>query len=73
MSTAEVIDPSKIIPFEKCSVDKLPFDVHKHIRNLAPGAHPSPEKVATALENGMELQQNQTWVKDYTKRLRQAA
>lgn len=48
-------------------VDRIPFEVSKHIRNLPDGYHASPEKVATALENGIQLLDNQTWVMNYTK------
>ena len=43
------------------------FDVSKHIRNLPYGRHASAEKIATALENGFVLSENQTWVVDYAK------
>lgn len=41
----------------------------KHIRNLPEGWKPSLEKVVTALDIGIELAENQTWVKDYVKPL----
>ena len=47
--------------------DAIPFDVAKHIRNLPAGWHASPDKIATALENGFELAEGQTWVSDYMK------
>ena len=45
----------------------IPFDVSKHIRTLPEGWRASPEKIATALENGFELAEGQTWVIDYAK------
>ena len=65
------ISETKVV---ECIVaEKKPFEVHKHVRNLAPGWHASPEKIATACENGIELMKNQTWVKDYTKGLEEVA
>lgn len=46
---------------------QVPFEVDPHIRNLPSGWHASPEKKATALENGFELQEGQTWVSNYVK------
>ena len=47
--------------------ETIPFDVAKHIRNLPDGWHASADKIATALENGFELAEGQTWVSDYMK------
>ena len=47
--------------------ETIPFDVAKHIRNLPEGWHASADKIATALENGFELAEGQTWVADYMK------
>ena len=47
--------------------ESLPFDVSKHIRNLPEGWHASADKVATALENGFDLAEGQTWVMHYAK------
>ena len=44
-----------------------PFEVGKHPRNLPEGWTPSPEKIASALENGFELSERQTWVRTFTK------
>lgn len=44
-----------------------PYDVSKHIRNLPKGQRASAEKIATAMENGFELKEGQTWVTDYVK------
>ena len=74
-SYAQVTDIAKAVsePVQSITtsaqIDKIPFDVHKHVRNLPDGYHASPEKVATALENGIELLNNQTWVVNYTKGL----
>lgn len=69
----EVINPPTLMIADSITDDKIPFEVQKHVRNLAPGYHPSPEKIATALENGILLLPNQTWVKDYTKGMAAAA
>ena len=47
--------------------EMIPFDVSRHIRNLPNGWHASADKIATALENGFELADGQTWVTDYVK------
>jgi len=60
---------SKATLIDNTGITKLPFEVQKHIRNLHPGYHPSPEKIATASENGINLRPHQTWVKEYMKRL----
>ena len=43
----------------------IPHDVVKHVRNLPLGQRASEKKIATALENGFELAEGQTWVIDY--------
>lgn len=43
------------------------YEVRRHIRNLPRGWKASPEKIATALENNIVLQQGQTWVDTYEK------
>ena len=43
------------------------IEISKHIRNLPEGWKPSLEKLNTALMNGFELAENQTWVDDYPK------
>ena len=45
----------------------IPINVREHIRNLPNGHHPSPEKVADALELNIPLKPNQTWVKPYIR------
>lgn len=47
--------------------DRSPVDVTGHLRNLPTGQHASPEKIATAAENGFMLGNGQTWVSDYSK------
>lgn len=47
--------------------DVIPFEVSMHIRKLPKGQHASPAKIATALENGFELMNGQTWVESYVK------
>ena len=47
--------------------EQLPFEVSKHIRNLPDGWKASAEKIATALENGIILEDGQTWVDNYMK------
>ena len=47
--------------------DRIPFEVRRHIRNLPDGWHPSPEKIAEALNNSIVLVDGQTWVESYTK------
>ncbi|MDE6748542.1 MAG: hypothetical protein K2K21_05680 [Lachnospiraceae bacterium] len=69
VNVVDVINPPALMVVDNTTIDKIPFGVQKHVRNLAPGYHPSPEKIATALENGIELLPNQTWVRDYIKGL----
>ena len=45
----------------------IPVNVCEHIRNLPNGHHPSPEKVAEAIELDIILKPNQTWVKSYIR------
>lgn len=68
---------NKIVPLipetiQKTVVD-IPFNekiinVSKFIRNLHEGWKASPEKLESALKYGFELEPNQTWVDDYSKR-----
>lgn len=44
-----------------------PFGVCGHPRNLPKGWNASAEKIALALEQGIELKERQTWVKNYLK------
>lgn len=43
-----------------------PHKVNGHVRTLPIGHHASPNKIATALENGFDLLEGQTWVADYS-------
>lgn len=54
------------IAVEVTTTEKI-IDVNKHIRNLSLGHKASPEKLLSAIENGMELSANQTWVDAYSK------
>ena len=49
------------------SINEKIIDVSRHIRNLHEGWKASPEKLASALEYGIILEENQTWVIDYLK------
>ena len=49
------------------TIDRIPFEVSKHVRDLPEGRHASPEKIASALENDFVLMDGQTWVKSYMK------
>lgn len=44
-----------------------PFGVCGHPRNLSDGRNASAEKIAQALENGIELREHQTWIENYLK------
>lgn len=72
---SEAVDSVELpvaVPLNHITANKMAFDVQKHIRNLPQGYHPSLEKIETALENGVELAPNQTWVRDYKKGLEAA-
>ena len=56
--------PEIILPSDD---PRLPFEVSRHIRNLPEGWHASPEKIATALANNIDLMDGQTWVDNYMK------
>lgn len=45
----------------------ISFEVDPHIRDLHPGWHASPEKIATAAAHGFDLKDGQTWVEAYIK------
>jgi hypothetical protein len=65
-----VVDVIPEIPTEKVSKiinNGEPFGVCGHPRNLPKGWNASAEKIALALENGTELGEHQTWVKNYLK------
>ncbi len=54
------------IAVEVTTAEKI-IDVNKHIRNLPLGHKASPEKLLSAIANGIELSANQTWVDAYSK------
>ena len=55
--TFEVVKPAcEIIKYPNQRVYDTPFNVSAHVRNLPAGRHPSAEKVAIALEHGIELE-----------------
>ena len=57
---------SSISPASEVEEDNVkPHHASKHIRNLPKGHKASPEKVATAKENGFDLKENQTWVEEH--------
>ena len=68
-----IIDVPPIIPdavqsvANDISINEKIIDVSRHIRNLHEGWKASPEKLASALEYGIILEENQTWVIDYLK------
>ena len=62
-----VVNIDDVVDDQVCLKETSPFNVDKHIRNLPDGWMPSPEKIATAAENGFDLQPGQTWVDEYTK------
>lgn len=65
----EIVPPLEVIaPSSQPVSDSFPFEVSKHVRTLSEGRHASPEKIASALENGFALSDGQTWVKTYMKR-----
>ena len=43
------------------------MSVLSHYRKLPIGHKPSAEKIATAVANGFEIAENQTWVDSYTR------
>lgn len=49
------------------NVEKMPFEVSPHIRNLHKGWSASQDKVEAALEHGFVLNEGQTWVESYKK------
>ena len=46
---------------------QAPCDVKEHVRKLPKGWNPSPEKLAEAEENGIELEPGETYVRKYHK------
>lgn len=67
---ASLKEASYIIPIldeDTKMQDIITIPVNGFRRNLQEGQRPSPLKVATAVENGFELGENQTWVRPYVK------
>ena len=52
-------------PFAEESIKVI--DIEPFLRNLPKGNHPSAEKIASALEHGFLLDENQTWVDKHTR------
>ena len=64
----QVIQPvSEIAPTVARHATLVLFEVDPHIRDLHPGWHASPEKIATAAAHGFVLKDGQTWVEAYVK------
>ena len=66
-ATENVVKATRTAAETAHNAEVIPFEVAKHIRNLPDGWHPSPGKVATAMENGVKLAEGQTWVGGYWK------
>ena len=66
-ATDDVVKTTSVAVETAHNPEVIPIEVAKHIRNLPDGWHPSPEKVATALDNGVILAEGQTWVDGYWK------
>lgn len=58
---------SEIVSSVTSESEVIPFAVSMHIRNLPDGCHASPEKIAEALMNGIDLADGQTLVTGYMK------
>jgi hypothetical protein len=59
----------KVIPqdLKLGSEEEKLVSVLSHYRKLPIGHKPSAEKIATAVANGFEIAENQTWVDSYTR------
>jgi hypothetical protein len=59
----------KVIPqdLKLGSEEQKLVSVLSHYRKLPIGHKPSAEKIATAVANGFEIAENQTWVDSYTR------
>lgn len=57
----------KVIDIAPSNELSCQFEVSRHIRNLPEGWHASPEKIAAARDNNIELMDGQTWVESYKK------
>ena len=67
MPVVHVISETPTETINRIINDGEAFGVCEHIRNLPNGRNASPEKVALALERGIKLAENQTWVENYLK------
>ena len=56
---------AEIVTAVKSNSEMVPFEVSRHIRNLPNGWHASPEKVAEAQKNNINISEGQTWVKNH--------
>jgi hypothetical protein len=63
----EVFPATEITVVRTIGIEKSPFDVSEHLRNLHIGWQASATKIATAAEHGIDLQPGQTWVDSFTK------
>jgi hypothetical protein len=66
MKTVEPLAIQPVVNDSIVSIERIPHDVTGHVRNLHEGWVPSAEKIETALDNGFELLDGQTWVKSYS-------
>lgn len=66
-TTESVVKNAKVATEAAHTSNVIPFEVAKHVRNLPEGWHASPGKIASALENGIDLAEGQTWVGPYWK------
>lgn len=70
-SSPSIVDERKETPVDEemrvtnDSPENREAHASKHIRKLPDGWQASPEKVATAKENGFDLRPGETWVDDY--------
>jgi hypothetical protein len=67
MPVVDVIPESPTESVSKIINNGEPFGVCGHPRNLSNGRNASAEKIALALEHGIELKEHQTWVENYFK------
>ena len=63
----EVFPATEITVVRTIGIEKSPFNVSEHLRNLHEGWQASATKIATAAEHGIDLQPRQTWVDSFTK------
>lgn len=67
MPVVDVIPETQIETVSKIINNGEPYGVCRHPRNLPNGWNASAEKIALALENGIELREHQTLVESYFK------